>query len=178
MVGQILSALGNYVGSNVFALVLVLLSAKWPKIARLLFSVGFVGAGVWNTLTALMRPTFYVTTYGPLATAPYQAFLYGPFATNPALFVVPIAVGEFAIGVLATGKATWLRLSMVGAMVFLAAIAPMGVGSAFPFSIFGIVAAYLLFRKPLDTTLFEDVGAAWTHIAALFQARGHARLRS
>jgi hypothetical protein len=178
VIDQIRSEFGNYIGSNVFAILLVLLAARWPRVARLLFSVGFIGAGIWNMTMALMRTTFYVATYGPLATPPYQAFIYGPFAANPALFVVPVAIGELAIGMLAIGKGNWLRLGMVGVVIFLAAIAPMGVGSAFPFSIFGIVAAYLLFRKPWDTTLFEDIKAVLAGITRRFQTHGHARLSS
>src|SRR5581483_3539565 len=144
---QILAELGNYVGSNLFALLLVLTAARWPRVARLLFSVLFVGGGVWNLFASLTMPAFYVTTYGHLATPPYAAFIFGPFAANPALFVVPIAFGELAIGLLATGTRTWRRLSMLGVV------------GAFPFSILAIVAAYLLFRAPLETSEFDDIGA-------------------
>jgi hypothetical protein len=51
----------------------------------------------------------------------------------------------------ATGTGRALRLAMIGATLFLLAIAPMGAGSVFPFRIFGIAAAYLLFRRPLGT---------------------------
>ncbi|SRR5581483_3575118 len=156
---QILAELGNYVGSNLFALLLVLTAARWPRVARLLFSVLFVGGGVWNLFASLTMPAFYVTTYGHLATPPYAAFIFGPFAANPALFVVPIAFGELAIGLLATGTRTWRRLSMIGVVGFMIGLAPLGVGGAFPFSILAIVAAYLLFRAPLETSEFDDIGA-------------------
>jgi hypothetical protein len=32
------------------------------------------------------------------------------------------------------------------------------VGGAFPYSIFAIIAGYVLFRKHFDTTLFGDLG--------------------
>jgi hypothetical protein len=166
LVAQIESELGNYVGWNVAVLVLLVVAARRPRIARVLFSALFVGGGLWNLFASLTMPQFYVETYGPAATPPYAAFIYGPFATNPALFVVPIAIGELAIGTLATRTGKALQLGMFGAMVFLLAIAPMGVGSAFPLSIFGMAAAYLLFRQPLRTTLFEDA-------AAVFAARMH-----
>jgi len=175
MAEQIAAAGGNYVGWNIVAILLVLVAARRPKLARLLFSVLFLGAGVWNLFASLTMPAFYVATYGPVATPPYAAFITGPFAANPALFVVPIAVGQLAIGTLATGTGARLRLAMLGSMAFLLAIAPMGVGSAFPFSVFGIWAAYLLFRTPFDTSLFEDVGATVAAMALTFRARGHAR---
>jgi hypothetical protein len=174
MADQITSELGNYLGCNIFVLFLLLAAAKWPRVARSLFSVMFVGAGVWNLFASLTMPQFYLETYGHLATPLYAAFIYGPFAVDPALFVVPIAIGELAIGILATGTGRALQVGMVGSMIFLLAIAPMGVGSAFPFSLFGILAAYLLFRRPLGTTLFQDAATAF---AAMRRAppRGHAR---
>ena len=175
MAEQILAEWGTYIGWNIFAIALVVVAAKWPKLARGLFSVLFLGAGVWNLFASLTMPAFYVATYGPLATPPYAAFISGPFAANPALFVVPIALGQLAIGILATGTGTRVRLAMLGSMAFLLAIAPMGVGAAFPFSIFGILAAYLLFRTPFDTSLFEDAGATAAAIVHTLQPRGRAR---
>ena len=128
MAEQIRAEWGTYVGWNLSAILLVLVAAKWPKIARLLFSVLFLGAGVWNLFASLTMPAFYVETYGPSATPPYAAFITGPFAANPALFVVPIAVGQLAIGILAAGTGARVRLAMLGSMAFLLAIAPMGVG--------------------------------------------------
>ena len=171
---QIVAEWGNYVGWNVTAIVLVQVAAKWPKLARGLFSVLFLGAGAWNLFASLTMPAFYVATYGPVATPPYAAFITGPFAANPARFVVPIAVGQLAIGILATGTGTWVRVAMLGSMAFLLAIAPMGVGAAFPFSLFGIWAAYLLYRTPFDTSLFEDVGATAAATTRTFQPRGRA----
>jgi hypothetical protein len=174
MAEQIMADWGNYVGWNIIAVLLVLVAAKWPRIARLLFSVLFLGAGVWNLYASLTMPAFYVATYGPSATPPYAAFIAGPFAANPALFVVPIALGQLAIGILAAGTGRSVRLAMLGSMAFLLAIAPMGVGSAFPFSVFGIWAAYLLFRTPFDTSLFEDAGTTVAAITHTFWPRGRA----
>ena len=174
---QIESALGNFVGWNIAVLCLLLAAVKWPRIARALVRALVVGGSAWNLFASLTMPQFYVETYGPLATPPYAAFIYGPFAANPALFVVPIAIGELTIGFLTSGTGKALQLGMVGAMVFLLAIAPMGVGSAFPFSILGMVAAYLLFRHPLGTTLYHDAAtafAAMTHV----HPRGHPRPQS
>jgi len=173
MAEQIMSTLGNYIVSNIFAIFLMVAAVKWPKTARLLISVLFVGGGVWNLFASLTMPAFYVTTYGPVATAPYRAFIYGPFAANPALFVVPIAIGELAIGLLADGGGTWVRLSMIGMTGFMLGLAPLGVGGAFPFSLFAIVAAYFLFRAPPQSSLFQDVAAVRMALAHGF-SRPHA----
>ena len=175
MGAQIMDQLGNYVISNIFALVLIVTAARWPKVARLSISVLFLGGGIWNLFASLTMPAFYVTTYGPLATPPYQAFIYGPFAANPAVFVIPIAIGELAIGAAAAGRGIWVRLSMIGMTGFMLGLAPLGVGGAFPFSVFALVAGYLVYRKPLATSLFEDVGATLVALAHTFQPRAQAR---
>jgi hypothetical protein len=175
MMEQIRTELGLYVGWNVFALAFILVAATWPKVARLVFSILFLGAGVWNLFASLTMPMFYVSTYGHSATSPYAAFINGPFAANPALFVVPIALGQLAIGILATGTGPWVRLAMVGSMIFLLAIAPMGVGAAFPFSAFVILAAYLVYRRPFSRSMFADIGATWAAIGHTVQPHGHAR---
>jgi len=170
--------LGNYLVSNIFALGLILTAVRWPHVARVLVSLLFVGGGTWNLFASLTMPAFYVATYGHLATPPYQAFIYGPFAANAALFVVPIGIGELAIGLLAAGSGTRVRLSMMGLTGFMLGLAPLGVGGAFPFSIFAIVAGYVLYRKPLVTSLFEDVGATLAALAHAFQPRRQARPHS
>jgi zinc transport system ATP-binding protein len=150
-------------------------AAKWPNVARFLFSLLLVGGGIWKLFALLTMPRFYVDTYGHPSTPPYAAFILGPFAANVALFVVLIAIGELAVGILATGAGRALQLAMISVMVFLLAIAPMGVGSAFPFSVFGIAAAYLVFRKLLHTTLFPDAEALF-ELAA--RAPGRTRNRT
>ncbi len=175
MANQIMSELGNYVVSNVFAIFLILAAVKWPRLARLMVSVLFVGGGVWNVFASLTMPAFYVTTYGPIATEPYRAFSYGPFAANPALFVIPIALGELAIGILADGAGTWVKLSMVGMTGFMIGLAPLGVGGAFPFSLFAIVAAYVVFRNPPQTSLFQDIAAVVAALTRGVQRHPHPR---
>jgi hypothetical protein len=144
-----------------------------------MLSILFLGGAPWNLFASLTMPSFYVETYGPLATPPYAAFIYGPFAANPAVFVVPIAVGELAIGVLTAAKGAWVRLGMIGVMVFMVGLAPLGVGGAFPFSLWAIVAAYVLFRTRFDTSLPEDVARAWAVVTPHPSwPRGHAGPRA
>jgi hypothetical protein len=48
--------------------------------------------------------------------------------------VLAIAGGQLAIAILLVRSWPWRALGVFGALVFLMAIAPLGVGSAFPFS--------------------------------------------
>jgi hypothetical protein len=47
---------------------------------------------------------------GRSATPPDAAFIYGPFAVSPALFVVPSALGQLA-GIMAAGTGVWVQAS-------------------------------------------------------------------
>jgi hypothetical protein len=98
-----------------------------------------------NLNAVLRSPQIYVAAYGPLAFA-YQKFIYGPFVANPSWFVVPIAVGQLAIGISLLTR-LWIKAGLCGAMLFLLAITPLGVGSAFPCTLILIVGLVILYRK-------------------------------
>jgi hypothetical protein len=140
--------IGPYIGSNLVALLLILIAALWPKIARYAFGVIFFASGCFNAYTALTQPHVYVT-YGEMAVLEvYRDFIYGIFSERTAAFILPIAAGQLAIGVmLFIGRGLALRLGVLGAAVFLTAIAPLGVGSAFPFSALAIIALIVMLRR-------------------------------
>jgi hypothetical protein len=111
---------------------------------------------------ALWHPTAYLE-YARWAVGPYRRFILGPFSRHTGLFVGAVAVGQLAIaGLLATrGRAG--ALGLAGAIVFLLAIAPLGQGAAFPFSLVAAAAAALLLRRPFDRPLAREAlaAAAW-----------------
>jgi hypothetical protein len=68
-----------------------------------------------------------------------------------------IAVGQLAVAILVALRGRAAQLGLVGAIAFLLAIAPLGRGSAFPFSLVASLAAALLLRPPFHTTLVSDL---------------------
>ncbi len=140
--------LGPYIGSNIIAVALIVVAVLRPKIARAIFALTFLAAGVFNAYTALTQPEAYLT-YGELAFLPfYRDFIYGVFSLYTAIFVLAIAAGQLIVGILlAIGRDTLLTLGVIGAIIFLTAIAPLGIGSAFPFSIFAITALVVMVVK-------------------------------
>jgi hypothetical protein len=152
--------LGPYIGSNIVAIGLLVVAAKWPKVARALFILIFLAACIVNAFTVLTQPEAYLM-YGETAVVQaYRDFIYGPFSQYTAAFVLAIAIGQLAVAALLVGKGILLRLGVIGGIIFLTAIAPLGVGSAFPFSLFAIAALLVMYRKlsrqkagaPLDST--------------------------
>jgi len=140
--------LGPYIGSNVVAIALLLVAALWPKVARVLFIVIFLVAGIFNAYSVITQPVAYVEGYGELAVFKlYQDFIFGVFSQYTIAFVLAIAVGQLAIGGLLMAKRPLLTLGVVGGIIFLVAIAPLGAMSAFPFSVFAIAALVVMYRK-------------------------------
>ncbi len=108
----------------------------------------FAWAAATNTNTALTTPWVYLE-YADLAVLEvYRSFILGWFSAHVAPMVLAIAAGQAVITVLLALPRPWRRLGVLGAIVFLMAIAPLGVGSGFPFSL-TLAAALLVFDRRL-----------------------------
>jgi hypothetical protein len=124
-----------YLISNAIALLLLGLAFVRPTWVRWASVAIFAWAAFENSRIALTSPLDY-QTFGELTVlAFYRDFIYGWFREHTAALLIPIASGQLAIaGLLAANTRATLRLGVAGAVGFLLAIAPLGVGSAFPFS--------------------------------------------
>jgi hypothetical protein len=150
------------VASNVVAVLMLLACWRWRNVGRFLFFALFLWAAQTNLRVALFHPNDYLQ-FARWATEPYRRFIEGPFARHVSLMVGAIAVGQLAIAVLVTLRGRAVGLGLVGAIVFLLAIAPLGRGSAFPFSLIVSAAALRLMRASFDQTL---VGVAASRLRA------------
>ncbi len=141
-------AFAAWLVSNVFALALIVIAWKLPKVGRAIFGLVFAAAAFFNALTVLTKPQAYVEGFGPQALFPfYENFIYGPFARHPATFVLIIAAGQLAVGILMFARGMALRLGLAGGMLFFLAITPLGVGSALPMPLLGIAALWVLWNR-------------------------------
>lgn len=131
--------------SQAVSLLLLFLSIKKPVLTRYLFAFIFVAAGFFNMITSILTPEVYLM-YANTAVGVYRDFINGWFKDHISWFVPLIATGQVLIGIgLMYGK-SWLALGCLGIIIFLLAIAPLGIGSAFPFSLTVSVAAYFVYR--------------------------------
>jgi hypothetical protein len=149
-----------YIVSHVVALIYVLIAWRWPSVARWIAGLGFVTAGAFNLWTSSTTPQIYVEGFGPHAFPPYREFIHGAFALHTTAFVTAIACGQLAAGGLALAPLPWRRLGYAGAIVFLIAITPLGVGAAVPSNlVFAAGIAWLLwqsrFLKEASVTVIE-----------------------
>ena len=143
-------------GSIVAALVLVLMCWRWRPVGRLFFVLLFLFAAQFNFRLALTHPEEYLS-FAPLAYLQwYRDFILGYFARHTAVIVAAIAVGQVFIGVLVLLSGRMLKLGLIGAMVFLIAVAPLGTGAGFPATLILAWGAALLLTgqdRPLHTEL-------------------------
>lgn len=117
------------------SLLLALTAFVWPRLSRMGYVVLFAWAAWINWRSALRAPDVYLE-YGDLAVSGlYREFIRGIFASHVLIIVATIATGQalIASGLLLGGSPA--RVALVGATIFLIAIAPLGVGSGFPSSL-------------------------------------------
>ncbi|SRR6266545_4934445 len=135
-----------YIVSHVVAVMYVLIAWRWPGVARRLFGGGFLIAGAFNIWTVSTAPHSYVQGFGPHAFPLYREFIYGAFARHTAAFMLPFAGGQLAVGSLAFAPLPWRKLAYAGAIIFLLAITPLGIGSAAPSTLIFAAGMVVLLR--------------------------------
>ena len=136
----------QYLISNSIALVVLFLAWKKPTAARLSFGVIFLAAGIVNTLVAITNPADYLN-YGKFAVLQiYRDFIDSWFADHTRQIVLSIAAGQLfiALGMFMDGR--FRKPALGGIVIFGLAIAPLGIGSAFPCSVLLAIAAIMLWN--------------------------------
>ena len=145
--------------SNLFALVLLLAGWFWPKTARGFFVLIFFAASIVNIVTALRNPGLYVEGYGDLALLPvYRDFIHGFFSRHTAPIVLTIAAGQLMVAILLIQKKLLFFSGTTGAVLFLLAIAPLGLGSAFPSTLVLAGAIIMVYHKIKMAEEIEETG--------------------
>ncbi len=131
--------------SQIVGILLLLLAWKKPVWARFVFAFLFIAAGIFNWFTSLTTPEAYLM-FSSTAVGFYREFINGWFSSHINIFIPAVATGQITIGIMMLAGRHWLALGCLGIIIFLTAIAPLGVGSAFPFSITVSVATFLVYR--------------------------------
>jgi len=139
------------------AIAMAVAAWKRPNLGRGLFAALFLWAGLYNSRVALTDPSPYLD-FAKLTESPvYRGIIEGPFARNIVAWVSLIAVGQLCIGLGMLLRGSLTRIASVGAIVFLVAIAPLGIGSAFPATLIMAGGAAVLLRIRFDRSLFAVI---------------------
>lgn len=139
-----------FIVSNLVGLFILWSGYKNPKLARFIFFLLFGWAFWINFSLANYNPEAYLN-YATMSTGWYADFINGWFSRNITLMVTIIAFGQGLIAIGMLLKGWWVKLACIGVIFFLIGIAPLGVGSAFPFSItVGLASFFIMKRDNLD----------------------------
>lgn len=137
----------GYIISNAFALLTLFLSWKHIKLSRLAFVFLFGWASWANWTTAINSPDDYLD-YAALTFLPfYKQFIEGWFSKHILLVVGLIATAQAFIAVSLLLRGWVYKAGIAGGIVFLLAIAPLGVGSAFPCTLLLAIALRILYKN-------------------------------
>ena len=141
--------------SNIVAILQLVASIKWPRIARLSFFILFAWASWTNSTTSQQNPQFYLE-YADLALIPwYTDFINGWFAQHIQSVVGFIAICQALIAISMLLKGRIFKIGSIGAIIFLISILPFGVGSGFPCTGTMAVAIFILLRRQSQQFIWE-----------------------
>lgn len=145
-----------YTATNTVAILQVIGSYRWPTITRVVFALIFGVAAFINTRNVLDRPWVYLS-YADYSIPLYSRFILGWFDANTKPMVLSIAVGQAFIAFSMCMKGGWFRLGCLGGMLFCLAIAPLGMGAAFPATLLMAFAFYRLYKHDNQQTVGEVI---------------------
>lgn len=141
--------------SNLVALLILWAAFRRPPLARLALVLLFGWAAWVNYSAARETPEVYLN-YSRYAIKWYALFIDGWFRQHVTPVVTCIAVGQALIAIGMLYRGFWLKAACIGTIVFLLAIAPLGFGAAFPFSLIVSFAAWKIQKR--------EHPALWTYI--------------
>jgi len=137
-----------FIISNAVSLLVLWAAWKNTRLARLLFFLLFAWASWTNWNTALFSPGTYLGEADLTFFNFYREFILGWFSGHITEAVGFIATCQALIAISMILKRWWLKAGGIGAIIFLLAIAPLGVGSAFPCTVILAGAMYIVLMAP------------------------------
>ena len=150
----------GHVASVVVAFLMLGAALRWPGAARVVFAVLYLWASQENLRVAFTSPADYQGYADLTWSRSYREFITGFFAEHTTSIVTSIALGQLAIGFLLLSRGARVKLGLAGAIVFLLAIVPLGVGSGFPSTlIMAAGCAWLLRERFTDVASRSLLGA-------------------
>ncbi len=110
-----------------------------------------------NYTTATNHPEKYLE-YASMSIGLYRSFINGWFKDHITSMVCFIAICQALIGVGMLLNKWWVKLASISAVIFFIAIAPLGVGAAFPFSLIASAAAIVILVRDDFNYLWKRSG--------------------
>ena len=133
-----------YIISNVLAIIFVVVAVWTPRLSRLLYAVLFGWASWANWNMVVNNPHDYLS-YADLTFLPiYKTFILGWFSEHIRMSIGFIASVQafIAFGMIMKGRV--YKLGLIGGILFLIGIIPLGIGSAFPCTLILAIGLWML----------------------------------
>lgn len=145
-----------YLSCNALAIFMIWISRTRPPLARMILLLLFLFAAGFNAYTALNAPWNY-QDFADSATPFYKRFILGAFIPIITPMVLTIAVCQLLIALAMTTRGQLFQVGCWAGIIFLIAIAPLGLYAAFPMPLLLAWAMLRLLRTDSgQTILFED----------------------
>ena len=135
-----------YVITNIISILLIIICFKWSKIGKVAWGIIFILAGIFNVFTVIKDPQAYLG-YRDHAVDFYKFFIDGVFNSFTIFIVSLIGAGQILVGIFLLRKGKLFLLGILGGIIFLVAIAPLGIGSAFPSTLLMAISLVLLHKR-------------------------------
>lgn len=146
-----------YIVTNIVAVFVAISAMLWPTVARVLLGTIFVGAFALNLFMAIQNPTAYLGFAEFTNNAFYKSVILGPFSKHVPIYVAAIAFCQVLIGIFICYRGPLMKIAMIGGIVFLLAISPLGVGSAFPAPMIMALAIVILMKKRIRFNIYDII---------------------
>ena len=146
-----------FILTNVIAIAVAITAMLWPTVARVLLSTIFIGAFAFNLFTAITYPSLYLEFGEMTPNEFYRSIILGPFSSHVAVYVSIIAIVQLFIGIFISYKGKSMSVAMIGGIIFLAAISPLGFGAAFPSTLILASALVILLFKGIKFNIYEII---------------------
>jgi len=145
-----------YMISNIIAVLMLWSAWKHHRSLRLMFFLLFSWASWANWSAAIQTPQFYLD-YADLAFFDsYSNLIHGWFSQHNTMVVGFIATCQVLIAVSMLLKGRLLKIGALGGIIFLLAIVPLGVGSAFPCTLIMAIAMLSILREKQTSYLWVN----------------------
>ena len=135
-----------YVITHAISFLLLFICHKWPKTGKIIWGIIFILAGIFNIFAVIRNPDVYLT-YREHAVNFYKLFIDGVFRSFTIFIVSLIGSGQILVGFFLLRKGKLFVLGILGGIVFLLAIAPLGIGSAFPSTLLMALSLIILYIR-------------------------------
>jgi len=132
---------------NLSSLVVLFWTWRAEDAGRIIYAVVFLLAGIINGWLGIFNPKIYLFFGENTLWSLYENFIYGLFDRHTSAFIVSIAIGQLLIaaGLFFRGK-LWF-IAIYGAIFFIWALLPLGIGAAFPATFFMLLTLIIIVRR-------------------------------